>query len=154
MIVNEKITYQIQTVEKENQGRHRILLHGGVQPAYDAKSIRTLLARYLYKEMRQKPAFIFVYDRPEDLHYPQGFTVARLVLPIDGKKYTVEVRDRSGLEMPTEADFKTFDDWGKEDRKLPVESRGQLYAEFSPESLDKCFAFLYHAPIITFSVSA
>ena len=138
--------YIIQTVEIENQGRHRLLLHGGPFAEIDPKAIRTLLARYLYGKVKSQPAFIFVYDRPEDLHYPLGFTVAKLVLNAGALKYQIEVRDRTGLQMPSEEAFRAYDAFQAADRN-------GLYPGPSLDA-QNVNAYLYHGPVIKMEYTA
>jgi hypothetical protein len=144
------------TTHIENAGRHRLLLNGDLKSdnlkdlplaSLDAKEIRSMLARHLYKSMKQRPAFIFVYDRQEDFNHPQGFSVARLHIGIDADKYLIEVRDRSGLEMPTPEDFDQYDAYQAELRLNPD-------YEADSDSIMKCFEFLYMAPVIRFEVTA
>ena len=148
--MSETITqtnYVIQTTEIENQGRHRILLHGGPFASFDPKAIRTLLARYLYKKVKSQPAFIFVYDRPEDLHHPLGFTVAKLVLNAGALKYQIEVRDRTGFEMPSESDFAAYDAYCKSERESPG-------ASVETDLIQNAFKFLYYPPVIKMEYTA
>lgn len=173
-------TYTIESVIEENAGRHRILLAGGLLQQIDAREMRTFLARYLYKRMRQKPAFIFVYDRREDFRDPWGFTVARLNLHGHEKKYFVDVKNRDGLHMPSADDLAIFEEWRltmkaddllvdhtnindlvhggtpEYDRRVLALAgdRFGLNHEETEAVVNRCLQFLYWSPVHRFEVSA
>lgn len=145
-------TYSIESVIEENAGRHRILLAGGMLQQIDAREMRTFLARYLYKRMRQKPAFIFVYDRREDFEHPLGFSIARLRLPQGGKQYQVDVRNRDGLTLPSTEDLALYDKWAlfcREHDGNPPDADQEATAKVQAVA-----QYLYQAPVTEFIVSA
>lgn len=144
-------TYTIESVIEENAGRHRVLLAGGLLQQIDAREMRTFLARYLYKRMRQKPAFIFVYDRREDFDHPLGFSIARLRLPQGSKQYQVDVRSRDGLTMPSVEDLTLYDKWA--DYCCEHEGNPPDADQEETAKVQAVAQFLYQAPVTEFTVS-
>lgn len=103
--------FEIASVAEENHKSQRVLLKGGLRDSFDAEAIRDFLSQYYFERINKRPYWVFLFDRAEDFQEPWGFTVARFEIRPDETAYTIEVRDRSECERPSDLDLAVYDTW-------------------------------------------